>query len=187
MDGLPPDFDAADADAIDDTFEAAAPDLPPDPPHLAFPPLQPASTPPMMADGTDQEPDMGAIADALRRAESDASSPPPAPEFAPPSPAPAVSPLRQRIAAAPAPTAVVAPRAAPAAVQRTPARPAAARPAQVKRHVPDFSGLPPAMAQSLAKLAGVPWPPQPDGKTKDGRQLEDEAAGAPAAKPRRDA
>jgi hypothetical protein len=57
----------------------------------------------------------------------------------------------------------------------------------VKRPVPDFSGLPPAIAQSLAKLAGVPWPPQPDGKAKDARQLEDETAGAPATKPRRDA
>ncbi len=44
------------------------------------------------------------------------------------------------------------------------------------------------MAQSLAKLAGVPWPPQPsaDGTTKEARQLEDEGVGAPAAKPRRD-
>jgi hypothetical protein len=45
------------------------------------------------------------------------------------------------------------------------------------------------MAQSLAKLAGVPWPPQPstDGAANDARQLEEEVAGAPAVKPRRDA
>jgi hypothetical protein len=31
-----------------------------------------------------------------------------------------------------------------------------------RRPGPDFSGLPPAMAESLAKLAGVPWPPRPE-------------------------
>jgi diguanylate cyclase (GGDEF)-like protein/PAS domain S-box-containing protein len=184
-DGLPPAFDSADSDAIDDRFETAAPDMPPEPPHLAFPPPQPARTSPMLADGADpqpmdQEPDMGAIAEALRRAEREAPHEP-APEFASP-PAPALSPLRQRIAAAAPQAASPPPRpAAPAQ------RPAPARPAQVKRAVPDFSGLPPAMAQSLAKLAGVPWPPQPDGNAKDARQLEDETAGAPAAKPRSDA
>ncbi|HWK33200.1 MAG TPA: EAL domain-containing protein, partial [Hyphomicrobium sp.] len=30
----------------------------------------------------------------------------------------------------------------------------------VRRPVPDFAGLPPTMAASLAKLAGVPWPPR---------------------------
>jgi diguanylate cyclase (GGDEF)-like protein len=34
--------------------------------------------------------------------------------------------------------------------------------AKPARRAPDFSGLPPAMAESLAKLAGVPWPPRPD-------------------------
>jgi hypothetical protein len=180
-----PDFDPADTAAIDDRFEAAGPDIPPEPPHLAFPPPQPAAPPSMMVDGAaprlaDQEPDMGAIADALRRAELDGpQSPAPTPEPAP---------LHQRLAAAlpevaPAP----APARAPAPTRRPPARPAAARLAQVKRPIPDFSGLPPAMAQSLAKLAGVPWPPQPDGNAKDSRELEDETAGAPAAKPRRDA
>jgi diguanylate cyclase (GGDEF)-like protein/PAS domain S-box-containing protein len=48
---------------------------------------------------------------------------------------------------------------------------AAAQPA------PDFSHLPPAMAKSLAKLAGVPWPP--DGE--ESRELED---AAPPATPR---
>jgi len=51
-----------------------------------------------------------------------------------------------------------------------------------QRPVPDFSGLPPAMAQSLARLAGVPWPPEGGGADagEDGRQLEDE--GAPSGK-----
>ena len=55
---------------------------------------------------------------------------------------------------------------------------AAKRPANKKtvlpqRPVPDFSGLPPAMAQSLARLAGVPWPPEGDAG-EDSRQFEDE-------------
>ncbi len=186
IDGLPPAFDPADADVIDDRFEAAASEMRPEPPHLAFPPPPPAAPPSMMVDGAgpppaDQEPDMGAIADALRRAERDDAQAPPPP------PAPAPSPLRQRIAAAPAQSAAASARPAAAPVHRAPARPAAARPAQAKRPIPDFSGLPPAMAQSLAKLAGVPWPPQPDGNAKESRELEDETAGAPAAKPRRDA
>lgn len=54
------------------------------------------------------------------------------------------------------------------------------------RPTPDFSGLPPAMAQSLARLAGVPWPPEGGTAGADGdtttkeRQLEDE--GAPSGK-----
>jgi len=78
-----------------------------------------------------------------------------------------------------------APAGQPAATaSRAPAAPAAKRPAGKKpvlpkRPVPDFSGLPPAMAQSLARLAGVPWPP-PEGASGDGgedaRQLEDEGA-----------
>jgi hypothetical protein len=44
------------------------------------------------------------------------------------------------------------------------------------------------MAQSLAKLAGVPWPPQSTTGTSaaDTRQLEQEGAAAPAATPRRE-
>jgi hypothetical protein len=53
------------------------------------------------------------------------------------------------------------------------------------RPVPDFSGLPPAMAQSLARLAGVPWPPPAESEAaQDERQLEDEIA--PAGKGGRD-
>jgi hypothetical protein len=43
--------------------------------------------------------------------------------------------------------------------------------------MPDFAGLPPAMAESLAKLAGVPWPPRADA-AHDSRELEDQAAGS---------
>ena len=43
----------------------------------------------------------------------------------------------------------------------------------VKRRAPDFSGLPPAMAESLAKLAGVPWPPRPEN---DDGEFEAQAA-----------
>jgi hypothetical protein len=51
----------------------------------------------------------------------------------------------------------------------------------VKRRAgPDFSGLPPAMAESLAKLAGVPWPPRAED---DDRELDAQAAGVP---PRRE-
>jgi len=62
------------------------------------------------------------------------------------------------------------PEAAHRAAESEPAEPAprapAKRPARrsppprLKKTAPDFSGLPPAMAQSLARLAGVPWPPQ---------------------------
>jgi hypothetical protein len=66
------------------------------------------------------------------------------------------------------------------------AQPRVVRPAPKPRRpaaTPDFSGLPPAMAESLAKLAGVPWPPRPEG-THDGREFEDQAAGGPPAKNR---
>jgi diguanylate cyclase (GGDEF)-like protein/PAS domain S-box-containing protein len=48
--------------------------------------------------------------------------------------------------------------------------------AEPARATPDFSGLPPAMAQSLARLAGVPWPPPkgPPGGPEGG--LDKEAA-----------
>jgi hypothetical protein len=41
-----------------------------------------------------------------------------------------------------------------------------AKPA-ARRSGPDFSGLPPAMAESLAKLAGMPWPPRPDDEERE--------------------
>ncbi len=57
------------------------------------------------------------------------------------------------------------------------AKPAARRPG------PDFSGLPPAMAESLAKLAGMPWPPRPDDEE---REHQAQAAGQLPGMPRRE-
>jgi diguanylate cyclase (GGDEF)-like protein/PAS domain S-box-containing protein len=54
-------------------------------------------------------------------------------------------------------------------------------PAPPQRPMPDFSGLPPAMAQSLARLAGVPWPPQPSSPA-DLEERELEEQGAPGGK-----
>ena len=48
------------------------------------------------------------------------------------------------------------------------------------RRGPDFSGLPPAMAESLAKLAGVPWPPRPDDEEREHQaQASDQLPGMP--------
>jgi hypothetical protein len=52
----------------------------------------------------------------------------------------------------------------------------------VRKQVPDFSGLPPQMAASLAKLAGVPWPPNGD----DERELADHDAGPVPGVPHRE-
>jgi hypothetical protein len=52
-----------------------------------------------------------------------------------------------------------------------------------RRQTPDFSGLPPAMAESLAKLAGVPWPPRSEDEEHD---LEAHSAEHPPGAPRRD-
>jgi EAL domain-containing protein (putative c-di-GMP-specific phosphodiesterase class I) len=53
-----------------------------------------------------------------------------------------------------------------------------------RKQVPDFSGLPPQMAASLAKLAGVPWPPNGDGD--DERELADHEAGQASGVPHRE-
>lgn len=42
----------------------------------------------------------------------------------------------------------------------------------------DFSNLPPQMAASLAKLAGVPWPPKPDGDPEKVEEPIEESVGA---------
>jgi diguanylate cyclase (GGDEF)-like protein/PAS domain S-box-containing protein len=56
-----------------------------------------------------------------------------------------------------------------------------------RRSTPDFSGLPPAMAESLAKLAGMPWPPRVDGEAPDqARDLEEQATGSIPGIPRRE-
>ena len=173
------DLDQPDGGQTDDSFDTAPPETP-EPPAMA----DGAGHAPLNHPPPDEVPDMGVLADALRRAEIDG------PQSPAPEPEPVPVPLYQRLAAAlPEVAPVSAPVRAPAPVRRSPARPAPAARLAPKRPVPDFSGLPPAMAQSLAKLAGVPWPPQPsaDGTTKEARQLEDEGVGAPAAKPRRDA
>jgi EAL domain-containing protein (putative c-di-GMP-specific phosphodiesterase class I) len=41
----------------------------------------------------------------------------------------------------------------------------------------DFSSLPPQMAASLAKLAGVPWPPKPDGDSEKAEEPIEESVG----------
>lgn len=72
------------------------------------------------------------------------------------------------------------PTAAPASGHGPAAPPAHAQPPQngpasasPRRSSPDFASLPPTMAASLAKLAGVPWPPRDE----DERELADHAAG----------
>jgi len=85
--------------------------------------------------------------------------------------------LRQQTTQPEAPPAAAVPPARPRAHAASTAKRPPRRPAPAKRPVPDFSGLPPAMAQSLARLAGVPWPPPPDGETQDERQLEEEGSG----------
>jgi hypothetical protein len=55
-----------------------------------------------------------------------------------------------------------------------------------QRPKPDFSGLPPAMAESLAKLAGMPWPPPADGLPSDGPPGEEQVAPAIPGTPRRE-
>jgi len=115
--------------------------------------------------------DPEAMAAVLRGGPEPAAAPPPTP------PPPRGS-KRARSAASPAKT--------PPPASRTPAAPANKRPSKKpvlpQRAVPDFSGLPPAMAQSLARLAGVPWPPEgASGEAgEDQRELEDE--GAPTGK-----
>jgi hypothetical protein len=53
------------------------------------------------------------------------------------------------------------------------------RPGSRRTSSPDFSGLPPQMAESLAKLAGLPWPPRPDDM-----QFEPQNVGPQPKKPR---
>jgi diguanylate cyclase (GGDEF)-like protein/PAS domain S-box-containing protein len=159
---LPPDMAARSA-ASQRRGEAEVP--PASPP--AVPPAPPRPHATGRASDEMASLDADAMAAALRRA------PPPAE----PQPPPAARPPSQE----PKP-----PRLdpAPAAASRAPVAPAARRPSKKtvmpQRPVPDFSGLPPAMAQSLARLAGVPWPPEGSG---DAGELEDD--GAPTGKPGR--
>jgi len=71
-----------------------------------------------------------------------------------------------RAPAAPQASAAVPPRPSGASEQARPAHPPPGNgadhgdPSPARKAVPDFAGLPPTMAASLAKLAGVPWPPR---------------------------
>jgi diguanylate cyclase (GGDEF)-like protein/PAS domain S-box-containing protein len=149
-------------------------ELPPTPPPL---PMASAPPPPAAAvpNGSAEAPplDVDSMAAALRKI--------PAPQ-----PAPALStslaeltssfsvPTAPPVSAA-APISASAPSSDPAAsvaATQSPSSPTVtttgrtrsqtkrpARRAMPRQPVPDFAGLPPAMAQSLARLAGVPWPP----------------------------
>jgi hypothetical protein len=73
--------------------------------------------------------------------------------------------------------------AAPPPIQKDepaqPNQPAQFKPvAPVQSSAADFSGLPPQMAASLAKLAGVPWPPKPEGESKKDEESKEESVGA---------
>jgi diguanylate cyclase (GGDEF)-like protein len=133
------------------------------------PPLQaPVPLPPQVMVDTGAQMsalDPEVMAAALR------SAPPPKEEARPLMP----PPLREATRPRPAPS-----TSAPSPSSLTPSgpkRPARRTVLPPRRPVPDFSGLPPAMAQSLARLAGVPWPPPPEGSSgEDERQLEDEVA-----------
>lgn len=121
---------------------------------LSLSPPPPSPMPPVSAQSEEPNPLVAAMAQAS----------------APPEPEPPPSAL----SFAPSPPAHAALQAPHAPARRPPnangtngARPAA------RRSVPDFSGLPPAMAESLAKLAGVPWPPRPEGNE---REPEEHAA-----------
>jgi diguanylate cyclase (GGDEF)-like protein/PAS domain S-box-containing protein len=148
-----------------------AQDRPPPPSAAAPPPIaQPDPEP------VDEEPsfDSSAMAAALRGTSVPDTRPSKEPK---PAPKPQREVKRPRAAPKPAATASSAPRAPDGAAKRP-----AKKPVLPQRPVPDFSGLPPAMAQSLARLAGVPWPPDGSGAgaETDERQLEEE--GAPTGK-----
>ncbi len=173
----PPETGVRSAAAFPPGNEAGAPDAaglsdslpPPDREVPAPPPLHQAGS-----NGERPSIDPEAMA-AVLRGEADPTAPPPAP------PARETKRARQ---APPQPAPAAAPPAASAS--RATSAPAAKRPSKKTvlpgRPVPDFSGLPPAMAQSLARLAGVPWPPEGGSGEAgaDERQLEDE--GVPSGK-----
>jgi diguanylate cyclase (GGDEF)-like protein/PAS domain S-box-containing protein len=192
---------APDASAPPPPAAGAAATLPPDLPPPGMPPLADAGAmnvagpPPLPRAPEDMRPPETPPPPA--RISRPSAAPPPQ---APNGPAPEALPLDAMAAALrgagpkeprPAPTEPKRPRPAGAAppvasAPRAPAaskRPSGKKTVMPRRPVPDFSGLPPAMAQSLARLAGVPWPP-PEGAGGDAgddvRQLEDE--GTPSAK-----
>ncbi len=149
----------------------AAPEPPPPPVREAAPPPvppAPQAPPPVSAADAGREIDPEAMAAVLR------GGPQPSQARA------ATAPPQQRETKRTRPA--TQPPAARAAAAAAPKRPSK-KTVMPQRPVPDFSGLPPAMAQSLARLAGVPWPPQEGAGAETAeseRELEDE--GAPTGK-----
>ena len=152
-------------DAKPPANEAAPPPLPSAPPPVAGAPAprpppaplpSPVSTPhsngpgPSRAPEDAASPDPAVLATALRP---------------PPEPAPAGRPAARAPAQVDQPT---KPK------QPTPPKPGAPEISIAA----DFSGLPPQMAASLAKLAGVPWPPKSDGSSKKDEEPKEESVGA---------
>jgi hypothetical protein len=110
--------------------------------------------------------------------------PVPAPPVTAEPPAFSQPPLRRTAAApAPAPPPTAAPPPRPDAVHAAANGAGNGTAPTARRTAPDFSGLPPAMAESLAKLAGVSWPPSEGSEEK----LEEHAAEAMPGAPRRNA
>ncbi|HEX9881749.1 MAG TPA: EAL domain-containing protein, partial [Hyphomicrobium sp.] len=139
-------------------------------PTAQTPPL-PAAQRQQSVSGLGEEETLDKMAEALLRSGLGPNEPQPASALReadkPPRPAPAPAATSQSASRAPAATAAKRP---------------SKKPVMPQRPIPDFSGLPPAMAQSLARLAGVPWPP-PEGSgagDADEREFEDE--GAPTRK-----
>jgi hypothetical protein len=102
------------------------------------------------------------------------------------------APLAPEEAATPEPDVLAAalrqpPEAAPAGKSAAAAHTRMAQPNEPTRpkppspsnsSAPDFSGLSPQMAASLAKLAGIPWPPKPDGSSEKDEEPKEESVGA---------
>ncbi len=121
------------------------------------------------------------------------SPPPPMPPAVPALQSKGVgAPLAPEEAATPEPDVLAAalrrpPEAAPAGKSAAAATTRMAQPNEPTRptppspsnsSAPDFSGLSPQMAASLAKLAGVPWPPKPDGSSEKDEEPKEESVGA---------
>lgn len=143
-------------DAGPPAIEAVPPPLPPVPPQVAgapAPPLppSPASAPQSNGEGASRETEDTGVPDPALVAAALRLSPK-APPVAP-APVEMDQPTQPNLP----------PRPTPPAATRTSAA--------------DFSGLPPHMAASLAKLAGVPWPSKPDGNSEKGEEPKEESVG----------
>ncbi len=142
------------------------------------PPLPPASPPVAGASAPSSPPPP--LPPAASAPQSNGVVAPPAPEEAAP-PEPDV--LAEALRASPEAASAGEQPAAPPPIQKDepaqPNQPAQFKPvAPVQSSAADFSGLPPQMAASLAKLAGVPWPPKPEGESKKDEESKEESVGA---------